>query len=184
MSFSGISAFFCRLSRYHTIPTFNDPQERGLLKTLLKKEKMLVTSIFSFSHNVFYPIKDRNLHLSYNYFVICKCVQFDLVQNFVVWVRVNHFPNKPWFLQFIPSLPNPISPKFFPFCILLSHFPTLPFSLSTQYLSCPFAVSPNFIFAHFSFRPEAISPNFPISPMTISPSSLKAPSHFTQMPYF
>ena len=45
------------LTLYHTIPTFNDPQERYLLKTWWEKEKMLVTSIFSFSHNVFYPVK-------------------------------------------------------------------------------------------------------------------------------
>ena len=35
------------------IPTFNEPQKIDLLKTLWEKEKMLVTSIFSFSHNVF-----------------------------------------------------------------------------------------------------------------------------------
>ena len=32
-------------------------QENHLLKTLQEKEKMLVISIFSFSHNVFWPIK-------------------------------------------------------------------------------------------------------------------------------
>ena len=42
------------LSLYHTILTFNDPQGRRLLKTFLEKEEMLVTSIFSFSKNVFY----------------------------------------------------------------------------------------------------------------------------------
>ena len=42
---------------YHTIPTFND-FNRGLLKTLWEKEKMLVTSNFSFSHNVFYPFEE------------------------------------------------------------------------------------------------------------------------------
>ena len=30
-------------------------EKRGVLKTLQEKEKMLVTCIFSFSHNVFYP---------------------------------------------------------------------------------------------------------------------------------
>ena len=43
---------------------------RGLLKTWSKKEKMLVTSIFSFSHNIFYPIKDRNQHFWYIHFVL------------------------------------------------------------------------------------------------------------------
>ena len=31
--------------------------EKSLLKTLWEKKKMLVTSIFFFSHNVFYPMK-------------------------------------------------------------------------------------------------------------------------------
>ena len=30
---------------------------KSLLKTLWEKKKMLVTSIFFFSHNVFYPVK-------------------------------------------------------------------------------------------------------------------------------
>ena len=45
---------------------------------------MLVTSIFSFSHNVLYSIKNRN-----HYFVICNCFQFGLVKNFAVWLMVN-----------------------------------------------------------------------------------------------
>ena len=36
----------------HKIPGFNDPVEQDFLKTLWKMEKMLVTSIFSFSNNV------------------------------------------------------------------------------------------------------------------------------------
>ena len=39
------------------IPNFNHPEEELFLKTLWKKEKMLVTSIFSISHNEFYPFK-------------------------------------------------------------------------------------------------------------------------------
>ena len=39
---------------YHAIPTFNDPEELSLLETLWEKEKMLVTSIVSLFHNVFY----------------------------------------------------------------------------------------------------------------------------------
>ena len=42
---------------YYTIPPFKNPPKGSLLKTLRKKEKMLVTSIFSFSHSVFHPIK-------------------------------------------------------------------------------------------------------------------------------
>ena len=36
-------------------PYFWRPWERSLWKTLWEKEKMLVTSIFAFFHNVFYP---------------------------------------------------------------------------------------------------------------------------------
>ena len=63
----------------HTILTFNDLGKRSLLKTLCEKEKILVTSIFSFSHNVFYPCKDKFQFLSHIYFVICKCFQFEQV---------------------------------------------------------------------------------------------------------
>ena len=70
---------------YHTILTCNDSQERSLWKTLWEKEKMLVTSIFSFSQNVFYPVKDRYHYLNYINFVVCKCFQFGHIQNFVVW---------------------------------------------------------------------------------------------------
>ena len=36
-------------------------------------------SIFSFSHNVFYPIKDKFPFLSHTYFVVCSC--FHLVKS-------------------------------------------------------------------------------------------------------
>ena len=49
---------------YYIILNFNDPLKRGLWKTLLEKEKMLVTSIFSFSLNVFYSVKERDGHFS------------------------------------------------------------------------------------------------------------------------
>ena len=50
----------------------NSEKKKDLLKTLWEKEKMLVTSILSFSHNVFYQFHSEFL---------------------------NHFPNKPWFLR-------------------------------------------------------------------------------------
>ena len=59
----------------------SDPEEKSLLKTLWEKEKMLVTSIFSFPHNVFYHIKEKLHHLSHNEIV----VEFVQGQNFVVW---------------------------------------------------------------------------------------------------
>ena len=47
------------------------------LKTLLEKGKMLVTSIFSFSHNVFFSIKDK-----YHFWcLICR------LQMLSIWSR-------------------------------------------------------------------------------------------------
>ena len=40
-------------------PDFKQPRRKSLLKTLWKKEKILVTSIFSFSQNVFYPSQNK-----------------------------------------------------------------------------------------------------------------------------
>ena len=61
----------------------------SLLKTQWEKEKMPVTSIFSFSHSVFYSIKEINHHFSNFQFVICKCFQFGHVPNSVILERVN-----------------------------------------------------------------------------------------------
>ena len=69
-----------------TILTLNDPEEEDFRKTLWEKEKMLVTSIFSFSHNVFYPIRYRNHCFSNLKFVVCKCFEFGPVRMFVVCV--------------------------------------------------------------------------------------------------
>ena len=44
---------------YHTVPTLIDLVELPFKKTLLEKKKMLVTSIFSFCHNVFYPSQSK-----------------------------------------------------------------------------------------------------------------------------
>ena len=55
---------------------FSDPGQKGLMKTLWEKKKMLVTSISYFSHNVFYYIKDNFHQLGYTETVICKCFHF------------------------------------------------------------------------------------------------------------
>ena len=66
-------------------PDFKRPQERSILKTFWEMEKMLVTCIFSFSHNVFYHILYNCVfyHILYNcdsfsrvLMVVCKCFQF------------------------------------------------------------------------------------------------------------
>ena len=63
------------LSLNHTKPSFNDLcTRRSILKTFSEKEEMLVTSISSFSNNVFYMDK---YHLLRNIkFVVCTNFQF------------------------------------------------------------------------------------------------------------
>ena len=46
------------LTLYHTMMTWRTGG-KSLLKTLWEKKKMLVTSIFFFSHNIFYRMKDN-----------------------------------------------------------------------------------------------------------------------------
>ena len=63
---------------------------------------MLVTSMFSVSHNVFYPPKHKLPYSRQTEIVVCKCsqfVQFGQGQNFVVWKRVNELLRciKPFF---------------------------------------------------------------------------------------
>ena len=61
------------LTLYHTILSFNDPKP---FENILKKEKMLETSIFSFSYNVFYPSKNK--------FQFFKCIYLQLLSNWLV----------------------------------------------------------------------------------------------------
>ena len=68
------------------------PLGKKAFENIVRKGEIAGTSNFSFSHNVFYSIKDRNYHFCYIYFVVCKCFQFGQVQNFVVWERVKTSP--------------------------------------------------------------------------------------------
>ena len=54
-----------------------------LLKTLLEKEKMLVTSISSFFHNVFYLNEDKNHNFRNIEIVVGNCFEFGSVQKTV-----------------------------------------------------------------------------------------------------
>ena len=60
-------------------------KKKAIWKHCGEKRENAGNQIFSFSHMVFYPIKDRNHHMSCIYFVICKCFEFNDVQNSVVW---------------------------------------------------------------------------------------------------
>ena len=73
------------LTLYQTIPTLNDSLKRKLLKTLREKEKMLVTSISSFSHNVFNPIKGNFQFFRYVYFCRLSAYAFNLDQSGILF---------------------------------------------------------------------------------------------------
>ena len=51
----------------------------SLLKTLREKEKLLVTSNFSFSHSVFYPFGELYTVFIQVKIVVCKLFQFEPV---------------------------------------------------------------------------------------------------------
>ena len=69
-------------------PDFSHLWKRKLLKTLWEKEKILITSIFSFSHNVFYPSKHKFQLFCHNCFVIYKCIKFRLHSCFFFFLLV------------------------------------------------------------------------------------------------
>ena len=50
----------------------------------LDQPKML-SSGNGLNHSIFFPVNERHHHLRYSQFFVCKCFQFGLVQNFVVW---------------------------------------------------------------------------------------------------
>ena len=60
-----ISVIIC-INPFPHNDTFSRPSETSLLKTLWEKEKLLVTSNFSFTHSVFYPVKELALLFSSN----------------------------------------------------------------------------------------------------------------------
>ena len=51
----------------------------SLLKTLWEKEKLLVTSNFTFSHSAFYPLRERSAIFIQFEIVVCKLYQFGRV---------------------------------------------------------------------------------------------------------
>ena len=53
------------------------------LKTLQEKEKLLITSNFSFPHSVFYLFEELSAIFITFKFVVCKLFQFRRVQNFL-----------------------------------------------------------------------------------------------------
>ena len=60
-----------------------------VLKPLWEKEKLLVTSNFSFSHSVFYPLGELSSIFMKFEIVVCNLFQFGRVQNLLFGKRLN-----------------------------------------------------------------------------------------------
>ena len=68
--------WFSFLNPFPNKPLFLRVCKTGLLKTLREKEKLLVTSNFSFSHSVFYPFGKLSTIFTEFEIVVCKLFQF------------------------------------------------------------------------------------------------------------
>ena len=74
------------------------PLKKAFRKTLWEQEKMLVTSIFSFSQ-MFSTCRDKNLFFESQFsFMSANALNF-ASQRFCSLVSINPFPCKPWFLR-------------------------------------------------------------------------------------
>ena len=62
-------------------PWFSRVCSASLLKTLWEKDKLLVTSNFSFSHSVFYPFGELSFSFIKFKIVVCKHFQFGRVEK-------------------------------------------------------------------------------------------------------
>ena len=77
-----------------------------LLTTLWEKERMLVTSIFSFSHNVFYPSQQRFLPYQrernnlFSEFILSSAHAFNLDQSKIL--PFGRVKSQNTFIKFIP----------------------------------------------------------------------------------
>ena len=111
-------------SLYHTIQTFNDPEQESFGKKLWEMEKRLVSSIFSFTHNVFFSsqgklnlYKKKTLHSSILTLSQSNpgftCLQYKSFKNFYT-VGKGEIAHYKQFLLFPQRLP-PIWRTFFYF---------------------------------------------------------------------
>ena len=76
--------FFCTallLNPFPNKPWFSHVCSRSLLKTLWEKEKLLITSNFSFSHCVFYPFEGLSAIFIKLKVVVCKPFEFGRIYS-------------------------------------------------------------------------------------------------------
>ena len=69
---------------YHTFLSFKDPERERSCKILWEKEKILVTSIFSFSALFFLPQAKTEI-INNILFVPCRFFNVGQVHNFAIW---------------------------------------------------------------------------------------------------
>ena len=72
---------FYLLTLSQTSPGFYVSAVQSLLKTLWEKEKLLLTSNFSFFHSVFYPFGELSASFIEFEIAVCNLCQFGRVQN-------------------------------------------------------------------------------------------------------
>ena len=71
--------------------------KKNPFENVVIKEKMLVTSIFKFSHKVIYRTFSKTDPLQLQYYL--SCLQVLLSSSREITLPINPFPNKPWFLR-------------------------------------------------------------------------------------
>ena len=79
--FSFYHKFFNSVNPFPNKPWFLCVCRTSLLKTLWEKEKLLVTSNFSFSHSVFYPFRELSAIFIQFEIVVCELFQLGRVLN-------------------------------------------------------------------------------------------------------
>ena len=80
--------FYILFNPFPNKPWFLPVCSTTLLKTMWEKEKLLITSNFSFFHSVFYLFGELSAIFIKLKIVVCNLFQFGRVLKFVVWERV------------------------------------------------------------------------------------------------
>ena len=88
-NFSTLYGSYFLFNPFPNKPWFLRVCSTSLWKTLWEKEKLLVTSNFSFSHSVFNPFEELFSIIIKSEIVVCKLFQFGRVLNLLFGKRLN-----------------------------------------------------------------------------------------------
>ena len=90
-----IHSYWCCTFRNNVTPSQSFPKQAlvfmcstRLLRTPWKKEKLLITSDFSFPPSVFYPFEEISAIFTKFEIIICKLCQFWMTLKFFIWEKV------------------------------------------------------------------------------------------------